>query len=593
MHRNRFWLALLGSTALVGGCSPDSSGTPDADAGGTEACANVEALRATCSPLPERFDASTTLVKGCYRASKTPVLGADVTLTIAPGVTILFAENAGLHVSAKQALVAAGTKEEPICLTGDKALRGSWDGVTLGRTEGADDRLDYVTIEYAGSTKSDAEAAGIKVVSDSRIARVSLTHTTVRESQGFGLYLVGSAETPAFGGNTFTKNSLGPASVDSDVAGLLDATSKYGGNGVDEVRVRTNRLSKNLTWRAIGVPFHLSGNLSVVAPWVLEAPTTLIMSADSWISVNGDVAGLRAVGTADKPVLFTGETKTRGAWEALRFDGTNNATNRLEYVTVEYGGGTKHDAAGAGVKAIADSHGVTLSLSNTTIRECEGFGLYLAGSAVTPTFAKNIFTKNGLGPVSVGSQAVHQLETSSTYTGNVVDHLRVPGDRVGKTVTWLDLGVPYELEGNIHVDLVWTLSPGVTLLMAKDSWISVAGDAAGLSAVGSAVKPITISGIEKTKGFWHGIVFDATLNAANALAYATVEYGGSLGGGGERGMIQAHADSHGVVISVKNSTIRNSGQYGIWLGASAKYNSDIETSNTFANNTSGNVFKDL
>jgi hypothetical protein len=215
----------------------------------------------------------------------------------------------------------------------------------------------------------------------------------------------------------------------------------------------------------------------------------------------------------------------------------------------------------------------------------------LAGSAVVPAFGKNTFTKNTLGPASVDTQVAHLMETTSTFTGNDVDHLRVHGDRVGKAVTWQNLKVPYELEGNVHVDLVWTLSPGVTLLMAKDSSLSVSGDESGLHAVGTAAEPITITGIQKTSGYWHSIVFDGTLNGANALDHVVVEYGGSLGGGGENGMIQAQSDSHGVALSVKNGTVRGSAQYGIWLGIYAQYDADIESSNMFANNAAGNVFK--
>lgn len=54
-------------------------------------------------------------------------------------------------------------------------------------------------------------------------------------------------------------------------------------------------------------------------------------------------------------------------------------------------------------------------------------------------------------------------------------------------------------------------------------------------------------------------------------------------------MITATSDSHGVALSVKNSTIRHSAQYGIWLGGYAQYNDDIESSNTFEGNALGDV----
>lgn len=582
---------------LTTGCTNDSASEPNAGGGGagggsvSEACANIETLRPTCQALPERFDASTTLEKGCYLASTSPSLGAGVTLTLAPGVTLLFAADTELSVSEDRNLVAVGTAEDPICLTGDTPQRGSWKGVLLGRTDAADDTLEHVTIEYGGSTDSDAEAAGLKVVSDSRPARLTLRNVTVRESEGHGLYLVGSAELGAFEGNTLTANTLGPASVDSNVAGVLDATSSYVGNDVDAITVRAYRLQKNATWASLGVPFHLVGNLGVEVPWTVQAPNTLVLGAGAWISVSGDEAALSAIGSEAQPIVFTGEQPQRGYWESLRFDGTNHAANQLTYVTVEYGGSTASDFNGAGVKADADSHGVTLGLSHVTLRENQGFGLYLTGSAVTPVFGDNTFTANGLGPASVGSLAVQQLDITSTYTGNDVDRVRVRDGRVSEAVTWQDLGVPYELEANVNVDGVWTLAPGVTLWLPEDGWIHVGGDEAGFHAVGTPERPITISGLEKTSGYWHGLVFDTTLNAANALAHATVEYGGSLGGGGEQGMITAKADSHGVALTVQDSVIQHSAQYGIWLGGSAQYNADIATSNTFSDNAAGDVFE--
>jgi hypothetical protein len=314
------------------------------------------------------------------------------------------------------------------------------------------------------------------------------------------------------------------------------------------------------------------------------------MADRAWISINGDEAGLSAIGTADAPILFTGEQPVRGYWESIRFDHSNNATNHLEHVSIEYGGSTVSDSNGAAVRALADSSGVTLSVVDTTIHASEGFGLFLTGSTILPTFTGNTFTDNGLGPASVGARAVHQLDATSSYTGNDVDRLRVRDDRVNQTVTWKDLGVPYELESLIHVDAVWTLEPGVTLMLPQNAWIGVNGDAAALHAVGTADKPITFTGVEPMNGYWHSINLGTTLNSANAIEHAVIEYGGSLGGGGEAGMITANSDSHGVVINVKNSVVRHSGQWGIWLGHYAQYNADIESSNTFSANAGGNVF---
>lgn len=614
MLNSKCFLVFLAAAAVVAGCKVESSDDdPDAgvagsggsdagtdavadsspEAGVVAACSNIEALRPTCQALPESFAASTTLAKGCYLAGKSPTLAAGVTLTLSPGVTILFAEGTRLQVDGDRTLVAAGTTQDPICLSGDKAEKGSWLGLEFGHNDTAS-KLEHVTIEYAGSTKSDSINASVKALADSSGVTLQLSNTTIRESEGYGLRIGGSTALPSFSGNTFTKNKLGPVYTDSEAAGLLDASSDYTGNDVDEITVQSQSLSKNASWKSLGVPYHLIGafGMNVTVPWTLEAPNTVIMPAEVSIDLVGDGAALTAIGTADKPIVFTAETKERGFWQGLVFDNTMNPANKLDFVTVEYAGRTDSIADNGAVRAIADSHGVTLSITNTTLHESEGYGLFLTGSAVLPAFANNTFTKNTLGPVNVGSEAVHQLEVSSKYTGNDIDRIRVRDGYVSKSVTWANLGVPYQLEDNIHVMKVWSLDPGVTLLMAQSTWISVDGDEAGFHAVGTAANPITISGVEKTAGYWHAIAFGNSNNASNVLQYVTVEYGGSTTGGGEEGMINAAADSHGVSLTVDHCIVKDSAQWGIWLCKNAQVNGDIDTANTFSGNAKGDVFRE-
>jgi parallel beta-helix repeat protein len=158
-----------------------------------------------------------------------------------------------------------------------------------------------------------------------------------------------------------------------------------------------------------------------------------------------------------------------------------------------------------------------------------------------------------------------------------------------REVTWLDLGVPYAIEGYVDVERVWTLSPGVTLVMREDAKIYVAGDDAAFRAVGTAAQPITITGAEPRPGSWRDIVFDFATNDANVLDYCVVEYGGGGAESGVYGMITADSDSRGVSLSVTNSTIRHSAVYGIWLGAT--WSGTLE-GNTMSGNALGDVFHD-
>jgi hypothetical protein len=542
---------------------------------------------AGCSALPKRFDADTVLPKGCYLADASPILAASVRLTLSPGVTILFAQDTGLALSGNQVLIAAGTAAEPILLTGAQPVRGFWRGVTLDGTLLPDSVLDHVIVEYAGRTASDKDAAAVKLTADSRGVRASITHTTLRESQGWGLWLGGSAVLGGFANNSLTRNTLGPASVSSEVVKVLDAASTYRGNDRDQLVVQTQYISTASTWAALDVPYYLAGGLSTSVDWTISPGATLIMAAGAKLNISGDTGALIANGTAEQPILFTAATASRGAWTGLLFDNSNNTRSSLTYVTVEYAGSTASDRDSAAIKMIADSSGVQVKIANTTIRQSQGWGLYLASSAVLPQFTGNRLISNQLGPVKAGSEVVHQLLPTSSYTGNDVDQIAVFANTVG-AVTWSALDVPYVLDGGLEPTAVWTLAPGVTLLMAPKASITVSGDTPAISALGTAAAPILISGTVKRPGSWESILIDNSRNSANAFDHCTIEYGGGGQLKGEFGMIIAQSDSRGVKLAVTNSVVQQSSQYGIVL---SRYAQATISGNTYAGNGLGDVYQ--
>ena len=581
----RIIVGLVAAIAVMG-CNP---GEPTTDAG-VDAGVDAGTQPEVCvTLLPERFPVSTTLAGGCYLAQKTPVISAGVTLTMQPGVKIVFSRDVDFSISADQVLLAQGTAEHPIVFTALLPERGFWKGLGFEGTS-TPSRLDWVIVEYGGNTTADRDAAGIKLSADSRGVRVGLTHTIVRHSQGWGLSASGSSVFPQFEANTFTLNTLGPAALDAPVVGVLDAASGFAGNTRDELVVYGMSLTDSATWKAIDVPYYVSKRIALsTADLTLQPGVTLHMADGSGFEVP-EGSTLNAAGTALKPIVMTGVTKTRGAWKGLVF-GSNDARNVLDHVTIEWAGDITSDWTGSAVKVIADSRGAQLRMANTRLTDSEGFGLYLSASAILTDFNGNVLTRNGSGPAYVGSETVHQLLPTSTYAGNDLDRVQVGANWVNDSVTWNALDVPYRLDGKLRPQKVLTIAPGTTIELTEQSSISVAGtdDVAGLHAVGTAALPITFTGVTKTAGFWDGITFDGDNNPANALDHCIVEYGGGATRLGWKGMIFSHSDSHGVTVSVTNSTVRYSATYGIWFNSGQ---AGSVSGNTYSNNAQGDYFRE-
>ncbi|CAN5613805.1 hypothetical protein BH09MYX1_BH09MYX1_62770 [soil metagenome] len=87
-------------------------------------------------------------------------------LTIEPGVTIRFQKDrgklligtAGGDGAAQGAISAIGTASKPIVFTSAEPnpAKGDWNGIWFGRTPDPRDRMDYVTVEWAGSDQGKA-----------------------------------------------------------------------------------------------------------------------------------------------------------------------------------------------------------------------------------------------------------------------------------------------------------------------------------------------------------------------------------------------------------------------------------------------------
>ena len=120
----------------------------------------------------------TTLTAGTYLAESNLTV-SEGTLTLAPGVTIVFSQGRSMSVTANGRLHAVGTEALPITLTGAEALRGFWGGLRFYQSNSLDNDLEHVLIEYGGGYY---EANVYVCGSSGAPARVRLVACTLRQS---------------------------------------------------------------------------------------------------------------------------------------------------------------------------------------------------------------------------------------------------------------------------------------------------------------------------------------------------------------------------------------------------------------------------
>ncbi|WP_216322297.1 hypothetical protein [Deinococcus aestuarii] len=290
-------------------------------------------------------------------------------LTIEPGTVIRFGQDSELRVGPGGVLNSVGTANARIRMEGLNKTKGYWEGVSFG--PGArESRIEYTDIESAGQTGYLKNYAGVSGIDGT----LTFRNNTVSGSYAHGMTIPEDSRLliKSFANNRFFDNVGFGLKVSATQTGVLDAASDYLGgnqpNGLPYVKIDWDDVYGNTTWKKINAPYFVSialyykGGLLTVEPGV-----KVVMDDGAVLNIHG--GAIRAVGTPQDPIVFTGVTQEKGSWDGIDFFYSRSDANVLQNVRVLYGGG-----AGANVFV---GHGSSLRISDSLVAHSGGYGLCL------------------------------------------------------------------------------------------------------------------------------------------------------------------------------------------------------------------------
>lgn len=362
--------------------------------GETDEAEETDDAEVTSDPdcvISGRLTDETTLGADCELYTVPENLRVEATLSIEPGVTLVFGRDTTLEVSSSGSLVAVGTEDEPITFTGEQASRGYWKGITFDRSGDAENRLESVVVEYGGGPSQRHGPANVRLEgTGSSRSLLSVSNSTLRESEGYGLFVDRWSALETFDGNVLTGNALGAASVASTSADDLDSSSTYAGNDRDVVLVEgvTIDEDREIRWPALDADLLVSDGTLVHGRLTVDPGATLLFGQDASIDVRSTAGGLTAEGTAEEPITFAGEQPTPGYWKGLGFVDSNSVHNVLRHAIVEGGGSAGFYGGFAGgppanvTIAASSSSTSRLTLSDVSLRDSGGECLFSRGNVV-------------------------------------------------------------------------------------------------------------------------------------------------------------------------------------------------------------------
>lgn len=534
----------------------------------------IDAPAVSCIDLtPTAITSNTTLSQPCYNVNDTVTVSNAATLTINPGVKLVFAQGESLDIDSDGVLQAIGTEQNPIIFTGALPAAGYWDGIRIDSV--VTSALDYVTVEYGGADGFTKASVGIAFD-----GRLSVTNSLIRHSSTNGVATSGTAaRLTIFENNIVTLNESSPISLRANNAGVVASnnvltgnTTDVGGNR-DYIKITSSSdIGSAQTWSVTDVPYRVS-NTEILAELTITAGVTLEFTDGGRFDVR-DGGTLVASGTEDNPITFTGIEKTPGYWTGVQI--YNNTANLLDHVVIEYGGGPGGNTDGnIGVFF----SGGRLSLQNTILRHSASYGFDFDDS-INLAFENVVSTDNNR-PGKLDVDDVHLLGADSNYSGNSDDRIILIGSNINTSQTIPNLNVPFYAtnESTISVNTNLSFEPGVELQLASNGGFKVNSNGS-LAIIGTAEKPVVLTGAVKSKGYWNGIQYTFSGSADNKIEHAIIEYGGAESGNTHALVGYFGQDTRG---SVTNSLLRGSLTNGIEVSGSS--NGDITIN--------GNTFEDI
>lgn len=142
-----------------------------------------------------------------------------------------------------------------------------------------------------------------------------------------------------------------------------------------------------------------------------------------------------------------------------------------------------------------------------------------------------------------------------------------------------ELAVDYIVTCKMEIDDDVTIEPGTIISFQENAGFEI-NDNGSLVSNGTAAAPVTFTGVNKTKGYWAGVIFYSK-DSKNKLSYTNVEYAGGdkFNSNNDRGAIVLYGEAS---FKMDHCHITNSSTYGL----NANYN---QVNMTLSNNTySGN-----
>ncbi len=551
----------------------------------------VNAAPAACgSGLGGNITQDTTWSGDVYIDDDVNVEGSS-TLTITPGTRVLFCGEYRLRIGdlfSPGRMVAEGTAEQPITFTlAASTPITTWNRLWFG------DYLDegpsivkHALFENGGGSDP---TAGATIYVESRSTLTDYVtpifqHVVVSGSNGSGFTLDTDSNDPSppeLSDVVVNNSALYP--VETDVSGVSGLNNVRGsGNMTPTIYVYGGTMTPDQRWRKQGFPYEIGGDVSITGgdegTWTIDPGVELRMHPEVGLTIGSlfEPTRLIAKGTMTQPISITAATDQN--WGQLYFgDHLDQGPSILQHVYFENGGGadaTQGQSINVSSRAVAPAYHTPL-IDHVTVRGSNGHGIRIEATGGDPRPAQLTHVTvegSSLHPINVDVNAVGGIGQGFTASSNMTDTIRVFQNEMNFDSRWRNHGLPYEVVEGFSirsnypnediVPAVWTIDPGVTVLMHPGAGVGVGSlyGEAQVMAKGTAVSPITFTRLSESSAPWSGFGIGAYSDLDSEFEHVKLLYGGGTANNREALFLKRGSSR----LFLTDVTIQHSQNGGVW-----------------------------
>lgn len=321
----------------------------------------------------------------------TGILSVESELTIDTGVVIEMGPAAGILIKNSGAIIAKGTANNPITITGRTKNRGFWNYIMVNSSDPRNE-LRYVNIEYGGGDTSNDGAVYLNTG-----AYLKIHNCNINNSLSHGVVAADvNSKLDDFSHNTLAHNNL-PLKIRPTQIPDIALNNTFNDNDSSYINVIGAPVVTPMTWTSKPIPYIFRGVTTIEADVEMTSGFTAFFDFAAAIRVNPS-GTLKATGAPSDRITLSSLESLQGYWHGIEIKSRSH-NNFFNNVDISYAGGSADKMGAVYIGGSVSYPEAILEMSNSNITYSASWGVYVRPNAGFVNSGGNNFSNNIFGNI--------------------------------------------------------------------------------------------------------------------------------------------------------------------------------------------------